>query len=212
MTGELVLYTHPMSRGRTGRWMMEEVGAPYRAEIVDYGAPMKSPEYLAINPMGKVPALRHGDAVITEVAAICLYMADAFPQAGLAPAIGDPLRGPYLRWMFFGGPLEQAAVLQAMGVETTRKQSGMLGFGSRNLIFDVLEAHLADRPYFLGEAFSAADVVVGSQLAWGMQFGTIEKRAGFLPYVERISQRPAAVRARAIDDSLVGAHPMPGQA
>ncbi len=106
MNRELVLYTHPMSRGRVARWMLEETGQPYRTEVLEYGSSMKAPSYLAINPMGKVPALRHGDAVITENAAICAYLADAFPQANLAPAPGDPLRGPYFRWLFFAaGPL-----------------------------------------------------------------------------------------------------------
>jgi glutathione S-transferase len=211
MTEELVLYTHPMSRGRTARWMLEEVGEPYRTEIVDYGAPMKSPAYLAVNPMGKVPALKHGDTVVTEVAAICLYLADRFPRAGLAPAVDDPGRGAFLRWIFFAGPLEQAATMQALGVEPSAKQSGMLGFGSRSLIFDVLEKRLEGRSYVACDRFTAADVVLGAQLGWGMQFGIIEKRAAYLPYVERVTGRPAAVRARAIDDALVPKHPMPGK-
>ncbi len=209
MAKELVLYTHPMSRGRTARWMMEEVGEPYRAEIVDYGPPMKSPAYLAINPMGKVPALKHSDVIVTEVAAICLYLADAFPQAGLAPAIGEPERGAYLRWTLFAPPLEQATIMQALSVDTKPEQSGMLGYGSRTLIFDVLEAQLKGRAFLLGDRFSAADVMVGSQLAWGTQFGLIEKRPGFLSYLERIMARPAAVRAREIDDALAPNHPVP---
>src|SRR4051794_9344102 len=107
MTDELVFYTHPMSRGRIVRWMLEEVGQPYRTEVLEYGTTMKAPEYRAINPMGKVPAIRHGDTVVTETAAICAYLADAFPEAGLAPPPGDRLRGPYYRWLFFvAGPLK----------------------------------------------------------------------------------------------------------
>jgi glutathione S-transferase len=110
MTDELVFYTHPMSRGRIVRWMLEEAGCTYRTEIVEYGTNMKAPGYLAINPMGKVPAIRHGDTVVTEAAAICAYLADAFPAAGLAPPAGDPLRGTYYRWLFFAaGPIEAAA-------------------------------------------------------------------------------------------------------
>jgi glutathione S-transferase len=109
MADELVLYTNPMSRGRIARWMMEEIGQPYRAEILGFDASMKSADYKALNPMGKVPTLVHGDTVVTECAAICAYMADAFPQAGLAPEPNSQLRGPYYRWMFFAaGPVEAA--------------------------------------------------------------------------------------------------------
>src|ERR1700720_611696 len=116
MTDELTFYTHPMSRGRIVRWMLEEIGRPYRTEVLDYGTTMKAPAYLAINPMGKVPAIRHGDTVVTEGAAICAYLADAFPQAGLAPPPGDRLRGPYYRWLFFSaGPVEAAVSNTALG-------------------------------------------------------------------------------------------------
>src|SRR5579863_1352119 len=109
MANDLVFYTNPMSRGRVIRWMLEEVGQPYRTEVLDYATTLKAPEYLAINPMGKVPALRHGDTVVTETAAICAYLADAFPAAGLAPPPGHKLRAPYYRWLFFtAGPLEAA--------------------------------------------------------------------------------------------------------
>ncbi|MEJ0058187.1 MAG: glutathione S-transferase N-terminal domain-containing protein [Terricaulis sp.] len=101
MAKDLVFYTNPMSRGRITRWMLEEIGAPYRTEVLDYGTTMKAPEYLAVNPMGKVPAILHGDVIVTEGAAICAYLADAFPEAGLAPAVDDPLRGTYYRWLFF---------------------------------------------------------------------------------------------------------------
>src|SRR5438477_1267490 len=116
MADELVLYSNPMSRGRVVRWMLEEIGEPYKVEVLDYASTMKGSDYLAINPMGKVPALRHGDAVVTETAAICAYLADAFPQAGLAPPHGDRLRGSYYRWLFFAaGPLESAAMNKALG-------------------------------------------------------------------------------------------------
>src|SRR4051794_32436191 len=131
MADELVFYTNPMSRGRIVRWMLEEVGAPYRTEVLDYGTTMKAPGYLAVNPMGKVPAIRHGDAVVTEAAAICAYLADAFPKAGLAPAPGERLRGPYYRWLFFGaGPIEAAATNKAMGFEVPPDRKPMAGYGS----------------------------------------------------------------------------------
>ncbi len=130
MTDELVFYTNPMSRGRIVRWMLEEIGQPYRTELLEYGTTMKAPAYLAINPMGKVPAIRHGDTVVTESAAICAYLADAFPQSGLAPAAGDRLRGPYYRWLFFGaGPLEAAASNKALGFVVPEGRERMIGYG-----------------------------------------------------------------------------------
>jgi glutathione S-transferase len=210
MLNELVFYTHPMSRGRIVRWMLEEVGQPYRTEVLDYGTTMKSPAYLAINPMGKVPALRHGDTVITESAAICAYLADAFPQAQLAPAPGDRLRGPYYRWLFFAaGPLEAAATNKAFGFEVTEERKGMAGYGSLADVITTLERALTGRDYILGERFSAADIYLGSHIGWGMRFGTIERRPAFERYWARVSARPAAVRAKEIDDGLAATHPFP---
>ncbi len=204
MTDELVFYTHPMSRGRIVRWMLEEIGQPYRTQLLEFGTTMKAPQYLAINPMGKVPALCHGDIVVTEGAAICAYLADAFPDAGLAPPADDRLRGPYYRWMFFGaGPLDAAVSNQALGVEVPAERRGMVGYGSLAEVVSALEAALSGQDYLVGDRFSAADVYVGSQISWGMTFGTIEKRAVFEPYVKRITSRPAAVRAREIDDALM---------
>jgi len=204
MADELVFYTNPMSRGRIVRWMLEEVGQPYRAELLEYGTTMKAPEYLAINPMGKVPALRHGDTVVTECAAICCYLADAFPEVGLAPAPRDRLRGPYYRWLFFAaGPLEAATTNKAFGLEVPAERKGMAGYGSLADVLAVLEAALSGREYLVGERFTAADVYLGAHIAWGMSFGAIEKRPAFERYVARLSTRPAAVRAREIDDALV---------
>jgi glutathione S-transferase len=204
MADELVFYTHPMSRGRIVRWMLEEVGEPYRTELLEYGTTMKSPEYLAINPMGKVPALRHGAAVVTECAAICAYVADAFPEAGLAPPPGDRLRGPYYRWLFFAaGPLEAATTDKALGVEAPPERRAMVGYGSLAAVLATLEAALAEREYLVGDRFSAADVYVGSHLGWGMRFGMVEKRPAFERYFERLIARPAAIRAREIDEALV---------
>ena len=203
MADELIFYTNPMSRGRIVRWMLEEVGQPYRTEILEYGTTMKAPAYLRINPMGKVPALRHGDTVVTESAAICCYLADAFPDAGLAPPPGDRLRGPYYRWLFFAaGPLEAATTNKAFGFEVPSERQAMVGYGSLADVLTVLEAAVAEREYLVGDRFSAADLYVGSHLGWGMRLGTIETGPAFERYVERLSARPAAIRAREIDDAL----------
>jgi glutathione S-transferase len=204
MSDELVFYTHPMSRGRIVRWMLEEVGQPYRTELLDYATTLKSPEYLAINPMGKIPALRHGDTVITEGAAICAYLADAFPDAGLAPPIGDHRRGTYFRWLFFAaGPIEAATTNKSMGFEIKPEGERMAGYGNMSMVMNAMETAITPGPYLLGDQFTAADVYFGSQLGWGMQFGSIEKRPSFEAYWQRISQRPAATRALDIDEELM---------
>ena len=205
MNDELVFYTNPMSRGRVVRWMLEETGQPYRTELLDYDTTMKAPAYLAINPMGKVPALRHADTVITESAAICAYLADAFPAAGLAPPPGDRLRGPYYRWLFFGaGPLEAAWTNQAMGFTVPPDKQRMSGYGSFERVIAVLEDAVSRGPYLVGDAFTAADLYVGSHLGFGLQFGMIAKRPAFERYVAQIQARPAAVRAKQIDDTAGG--------
>lgn len=202
MSDELVFYTNPMSRGRIARWMLEEVGAPYRTEIVQWAA--KTPDFLAVNPMGKVPAIVHHGTVVTEGAAICAYLADAFPQAGLAPPATD--RGPYYRWMFFAaGPVEAAVTDKSLGVEVPAAREMMVGYGNFARVLDVLETAVSKSDYVAGDRFTAADVYFGSQIGWGMQFGSIEKRPAFEAYWSRISQRPAAVRAREIDDGLIAA-------
>jgi glutathione S-transferase len=204
MADDLVLYTNPMSRGRIARWMLEEVGQPYRAEVLDFATTMKTPEYLALNPMGKVPTLKHGDVVVTECAAVCAYLADAFPQAGLAPAPSDPTRGAYYRWLFFGaGPIEAAVTNKALGFVVPPGRGGMAGYGSYERVMDTLEDALSRLEYLAGERFSAADLYVGSQLGWGMMFGSIEKRPAFEAYVARLDARPAAVRATELDNALM---------
>ncbi len=204
MAEELVFYTNPMSRGRMVRWMLEEVGQPYRTEILEYNTTIKGPEYLAVNPMGKVPALRHGEATITETAAICAYLADAFPQAGLAPPAGSPLRGPYYRWLFFGaGPVEAAMMNQAFGLEVPADRQAMSGYGSLAAVTGVLDGVLSRADYLLGDRFSAADIYVGSQIGFATMFGVLEKRPAFTAYLARINARPAASRAREIDDALL---------
>lgn len=206
MADELVLYTNPMSRGRIARWMMEEIGQPYRAEILGFDASMKSADYKALNPMGKVPTLVHGDTVVTECAAICAYMADAFPQAGLAPEPNSRLRGPYYRWMFFAaGPVEASVSNKAFGMEVPPDRTRAIGYGTYADVMDTLEYALSRSDYITGDRFSAADVYVGSQVLWGLQFGTIEKRPVFEAYGARIAARPAARRAAEIDDALIAA-------
>jgi glutathione S-transferase len=203
MTDELVFYTNPMSRGRIIRWMLEEVGQPYQTEILDYGTTMKAPAYLAINPMGKVPAVRHGTTVITECAAICAYLADAFPAAGLAPPHADRARGPYYRWLFFGsGPLEAAWTDKAMGLEITPEWERRVGYGTLGAVLDNLEGAIARAPYLAGDTFSAADLYIASSLGFGMQFGMIDKRPVFVDYVGRLSARPARRRADQLDGPM----------
>jgi glutathione S-transferase len=206
MADELVFYTNPMSRGRIVRWMLEEVGAPYRTEILDYATSLKSPEYLAINPMGKIPAITHGNTVVTEAAAICAYLADVFPAAGLAPAHGSRARGPYYRWLFFAaGPVEAATTNKSLGFEVPEGGSRMAGYGSHAQTINALESAVSKSTFIAGDAFSAADVYVGSQIGWGLQFKSIEERPAFVRYWARISDRAAALRANEIDDALIAA-------
>jgi glutathione S-transferase len=161
--------------------------------------------------MGKVPTLQHRGVVVTECAAICAYLADAFPQAGLAPEPASPLRGLYYRWLFFGaGPVEAAVTNRALGVEVPDDKTGMVGYGNYASVMDTLEHAVTQGDYLLGERFSAADIYLGSQVIWGLQFGSIEKRPAFAAYAARLAGRPAAVKARAIDDALVAEMQKPG--
>ena len=201
MTGDLVFYTNPMSRGRIARWMLEEIGAAYRTEVLEYGPMMKSEAYLAVNPMGKVPAIRHRGTVVTEAAAICAYLADAFPEAGLAPPAGD--RGAYYRWLFFAaGPLEAATTNRFLGFEPPADQRSMVGYGTFEAVMDTLERAVAGGGYIAGGRFSAADVYVGSHVGWGLRMGTIEARPAFADYWSRLQGRDARRRAEEIDDAL----------
>jgi len=213
MTDELIFYTNPMSRGQIVRWMLEEVGAPYEPRILDYGTTMKDDAYLAINPMGKVPAVVHDGKVVTECAAICAYLADAFPEAKLAPGTAD--RADYYRWLFFtSGPVEQAITAKHFGVEPDVDQQRMAGFGSLPAALDALESAVADKAFVAGDRFTAADVYVGSQIDWGLQFGTIPSRPAFEAYVAPLRERPAYKRAKEIDNGLIAemqaANPAPG--
>lgn len=202
MTADLVFYTNPMSRGRIVRWMLEETGADYETEILDYETGMKAPAYLAINPMGKVPAIVHKGHVVTECAAICAYLADVFPDAGLAPPVTE--RAAYYRWLFFAaGPLEQAVTNRYLGVVPTGQQARMAGYGSYELVVDVLAQMLGANHYVAAGDFSAADVYVGAHVMWGLQFGSLPERDAFKAYVGRLMEREAYQRATAKDDALM---------
>jgi glutathione S-transferase len=204
MSDELVFYHNPMSRGRIARWMLEEIGHPYRTEILDYGTTMKAADYLSINPMGKVPAIRHGATIVTETAAICAYLADAFPEAGLAPPPGDHARGPYYRWLFFAaGPVEAAVTNKAFGFVLPEGRGRAAGYGSFVDVMNTLESAVSRGEYVAGDRFTAADVYLGSQIGSGLAFGTIERRPAFEKYWARIGARPAFLRAKELDDALI---------
>jgi glutathione S-transferase len=201
MAEDLVFHTNPQSRGRIVRWMLEETGAPYRTRVVAYGPEMKGAAYRAINPMGKVPAMVHGDTVVTECPAICAWLADVFPAAGLAPPPAE--RGAYYRWLFFAaGPLEAAVMDRTLGVEVPEDKQGMVGYGRFETVMDTLDSVLSDRDYVAGPAFTAADVYLGAQIGWGLMFGTIDDRPAFRRYWDRLAARPAWQRATALDDAL----------
>ena len=202
MSDVIQFYTNPMSRGQIARWMLEECGAPYEAYILDYESSMKAPDYLAINPMGKVPAIVHQGHVVTECAAICAYLAEAFPQADLAPHADE--RADYYRWLFFtAGPLEAAITNHAAGFEGKPGSERSFGYGCYEDAVDAIETALTDRAYICGARFTAADVYVGAQIDWGLQFKTLPERPAFTAYAERVRQRPAYRRAKEIDNALI---------
>jgi glutathione S-transferase len=195
----LTLYTNPMSRGRIARWMLEEIGTPYEVKVLDYGTTMKSPAFLALNPMGKVPTLVHDGKVITECAAICLYLADAFNDAGM---IGED-KAAYFRWILFAaGPLEAAVTNHAVGLVPPAEREQMVGYGSYETACKALDHAVTQTDYVAGPRFSAADVYVGSQVGWGLQFGNIPETPALRAYWDRIKNRPARLRADAADNAL----------
>jgi glutathione S-transferase len=195
-------YTNPMSRGQIARWALHEAGAEYEQHLLDYGTTMKAPEYLAINPMGKVPAIVHEGYVVTEGAAICAYLADAFPEAGLQPTPNE--RADYYRWMFFAaGPVEAAVTNRSLKWEPTEEQQRMAGYGSYDHVVDALEGALIGRDYICGDRFTAADIYVGAQVDWGLQFGSIPTRPAFEAYAGRMRERDAYKAAKAIDGALI---------
>lgn len=202
MADPLVFYTNPQSRGQVIRWMLEEVGAPYETVLLDYGTTMKSPEYLAINPMGKVPAIRHGSQTITECAAICAYLADAFPEAGLLPP--PEHRGAYFRWLLFAaGPIEAAFTAKSVGWEVPDDKQGMVGFGNFDLAINTIAGALDGQAFVAGDSFSAADVYVASMLDFLLMFGVLPRRPEFDAYLAPLRERPAYRRAKEIDAALM---------
>lgn len=198
----LTFYTNPMSRGQIARWALHEAGADYDQKIVEYGEEMKSVGYLAINPMGKVPAIVHNDKTVTECAAICAYLADVFPDAGLAPTANE--RADYYRWLFFAaGPIEQAVIDRSLGLSVTAEQERMAGYGSYDHAMDVLDQMLQSREYVCGDRFTMADVYVGSQVDWGLQFKTFPERGSFIAYAERLRLREKYKESKAVDAGLM---------
>jgi glutathione S-transferase len=196
MQKELVFYTNPQSRANIVHWMLEEVGAPYRSVVLTYGGTMKSPEYLALNPMGKVPAIQHGDKVVTEGAAICAYLADAFPEAGLAPAPAD--RADYYRWLFFtSGCLEAAWTNKSVGWIPNAEQQRLFGYGSFEHTVDALVKAVAGKRYIAGDRFTAADVYVGRSIGYGIEYGELGTRPELVAYWNGLKDRPALARVAA---------------
>jgi glutathione S-transferase len=199
---DLVFYTNPQSRGQTVRWMLEEIGQPYDTEILDYASTMKQEPYLSINPMGKVPAIVHEGKVVTEVAAIVCYLAETFPEAGLAPR--DDERADYFRWIFFtAGPIEAAFSNKSAGWEPDADKQRMFGYGTYDLAIDTLEKALAGRQFISGNRFTAADLLVGAYVNFMLRFNLLEPRPVFTDYASRMTDRDAYRRAQEIDGRLI---------
>jgi len=197
---EIVFYHNPRSRAQMAHWMLEEAGAPYRIVPVDFEKrEHKDPGFLALNPMGKLPTIVHRGVVVTETAAIIAYIADAFPQAGLAPATTDPARGAYYRWLFFGAGCFEPALLDTMMKRPPLESKTMVGYGSYEDVVGTLKTALARGPYLLGETFTAADVYIGSEINWSMMFGApgLKGEPVFDDYVARLTARPAYRRVAA---------------
>jgi glutathione S-transferase len=202
MAADIVFYTNPMSRGQIARWMLEEVGQLYDMVILDYGTTMKAADYLAVNPMGKVPAIVHQGKVVTEAAAICAYLADAFPAARLAPPLDQ--RASYYRWLFFAaGPVEAAVSNKALGLAVPEGRERSMGYGSYDQTLAALEQAVSGEGWICGDQFTAADVYVGSQIDWGLSFGTMDSRPTFEAYAARLRERPAYKRQKELDGALI---------
>jgi len=202
MASDIIFYHNPMSRGQIVRWMLEEIGAPYDTEILDYAVAMKSDAYRAINPMQKVPSITHKGRIVTEAAAICAYLADVYPEAGLGPR--EEEKADYYRWLFFAaGPLEQAVTNRASGFDPPAERQRMFGYGNYDLAVATLAAHLADCDFVCGSRFTAADVYVGSAVMWGVQFGTLPRLDCFAAYGERLARRDAYLLGKEEDDRLI---------
>lgn len=197
----LTFYTNPMSRGRIARWMLEELGQPYETVVLSYGAEMNRPDYLALNPMGKVPAVVHFGRIVTEVAAICTYLAQSYPQAGLMAEDS----AAFYRWMFFAaGPVEAAVTNTSFGWKPNGpEEEGRVGYGSLDRVVETLDGLLSHQDFVADGRFTAADVYLGSQIGWGLRFGTLPPRPSFTAYWDRLKDRPAALSAAAKDDALL---------
>jgi len=203
---KLTLYHAAPSRSSIVRWMLEEIGEPYDIHHLSLSKEdNRAPEYLAVNPMGKVPALRHGDVVITEAAAICTYLADEFPHAKLNIPIGDVRRGIYLKWLFFGPSCIEPAMMDRAFPRKEEARRGALGYGDFDTVMNVVAKAVAKGPYIMGDQFTAADVVIGSDLRFGMMFKMLPERSEFTAYTGRLAQRPALQRAQARDEELAAA-------
>ena len=204
MSDEVVFYHNPMSRARTVHWMLEEAGVPYRIELIDFKkTEHKSPAFLAVNPMGKLPAITHRGVAITETGAICAYLADAFPAARLAPRLDDPLRGSYLRWLFFGAACVDAALIDRMLSRPAPEKTSALGYGSYQDVVQALDQAITPGPYILQQRFSAADIFIGSQIGFGMMTRSLEPRPSFQRYLDLLHQRPAYQRLQEQTEQLV---------
>jgi len=200
---KLTLYHASPSRSSIVLWMLEELGEPYDIHLLSLTqGENRAAAYLAINPMGKVPAIRHGDTIITEAAAICTYLADEFPGAKLNVPIGSPQRGVYLKWLFFGPSCIEPAVIDRAAPRKEEARRGMLGYGDFDTTMNTVAAAVAQGPWLMGEQFTAADVIIGANIRWGMIFKTIPQRPEFTAYAGRIAARPAAQRAEAKDKEL----------
>ena len=207
---DLIFYHNPQSRARIVRWMLEEVGVPYEVEVIPYEQ-MKSPEYLAVHPLGKVPAIKHNGHVVTECAAICAYLADVFPEAGLGPRPDE--KADYYRWLFYAaGPWEQAGTNHVMGWDPPEDKQRMFGYGSYEKAIAAVDELLSLRDYVCGDRFTAADVYLGSQVMFPMQFGMLAERDSFVRYRDRLQARPAFQRAGELDGQITvqpAAQPQP---
>jgi glutathione S-transferase len=203
---KLTLYHASPSRSSIVRWMLEEIGEPYDIRLLNLmEGDQQKPDYLAVNPMGKVPALKHGDVVVTEAAAICTYLADEFPRAHLNVPIGDPRRGLYLKWLFFGPGCVEPAIADRAFPRKEEPRRSALGYGDFDTVMNVLAKAVAKGPFLMGEQFTAADVVIGSTLRWGSMFNLLPKRPEFVDYVARLETRPALKRATALDQEHAAA-------
>jgi glutathione S-transferase len=196
VSGEIVLYYNPMSRARVAHWMLEEVGVPYRIKLLDLSkGEQKKPPFLALNPMGKLPVIVHRGTVVTETGAICAYLADAFPAAGLAPRWDEPARGSYLRWMFFGAGCLDSALIDRMLSRPAPDRTSALGYGRYEDVMQTLEQAITPGPYILHERFSAADIYIGAQIGFGVRTKSIDPNPAFHAYLGRLLQRPAYNRS-----------------